>query len=192
MEKPIILIAGLIVLGLITLLFGKVIGPRLLDWFAPRFAKSTDKLDDLLTQPPNNLDRKLRVIVQSRPEDLEPLIVQVFARFAEPRTSPPSLTLALPISARKFFEKYHRLSFDGHTSILDAKALKVLDYKARRFLVIGQSEDDDHFYAIQGDGSIVRLQTSGNGRVLAVEEDAPSFEHFVALQHAIHCKSEDT
>ena len=191
MEKQFVVIGLLVVIGIVTVIFGKVIGPKLLDWFGPSFNKATDKLDDAIMGKPNEWETKVREIVEAKPEQLEQQVADIFSRFAKP-TSPssqPSVS-PLPHSARSFFEKYSQLSFDGHTQILDALAFRTVTHKARQYAVIGRSEDDGHFYAIdlQDNASVVRLEMDDAGKVFSVEEDAPSFEHFIMLQHELHLK----
>ena len=69
--------------------------------------------------------------------------------------------------------------------------MRTATYKALQYAVVGRSEDDGHFYAIdlQDKASVVRLEMDDNSKVFSVEEDAPSFEHFVTLQHELHLKN---
>ena len=190
MEKQFIVIGLLVVIGVITVVFGKVIGPKLLDWIAPSFNKATDKLDDAIMGKPDVWENKVREIVEAKPEQLKQRVADIFSRFAKPTSSGSQPTASLPPSARNFFEKYSQLSFDGQTQVLDALSVRTVTHKARQYAVIGRSEDDGHFYAVdlQDKASVVRLEMDDNGKVFSVEEDAPSFEHFVTLQHELHLK----
>ncbi len=192
MEKQLVIIGLLGVVGAVTIIFGKVIGPKLLDWIGPRFNKVTDKLDDAIMGKPDEWETKVREIVETKPEHLKQRAADIISRFAKPTPfgSKPS-SLALPSSARNFFEKYCQLAFDGQTKILDASALRTVADKKRQYLLVGRSEDDGHFYAIdlQDNASVVRLEVADNGKVFHVEEDAPSLEHFVILQHELHLRN---
>jgi hypothetical protein len=57
--------------------------------------------------------------------------------------------------------------------------------------LIGRSEDDDHFYAIdlEDGNSVVLLHVNAAGKVFNVADDSPSFEHFVTLQYELHLKN---
>lgn len=191
MEKQFVVIGLLVAIGVITVIFGKVIAPKLLDWIAPSFNKATDKLDDAIMGKPDEWETKVREIVETKPEQLKQRVADIFSRFAKPTSSGSQPAASLPPSARSFFEKYSQLSFDGHTQILDALAVRTVAHNARQYAVIGRSEDDGHFYAVdlQDQASVVRLEMDDNGKVFSVEEDAPSFEHFVTLQHELHLKS---
>ncbi len=138
-------------------------------------------------------ESKVREIVETAPEQLRQRVTGIFSQFAKPiSTSARPSVSALPPSVRSFFEKYSQLSFDGQTQVLDALAVRTLTHKTWQYAVIGRSEDDGHFYAIdlQDKESVVRLEMDDNGKVFSVEEDAPSFEHFVTLQHELHLKSD--
>jgi hypothetical protein len=180
-----------VVIGVITVIFGKVIGPKLIDWIMPSFNKATDKLDDAIMGKPDEWEIKVREIAETKPEQLKQRVADIFSRFAKPTSSGFQPAASLPPSARDFFEKYSQLSFDGQTQVLDALAVRTVTHKARQYAVIGRSEDDGHFYAVdlQDKASVVRLEMDDNGKVFSVEEDAPSFEHFVTLQHELHLKS---
>ncbi len=191
MEKQFVVIGLLVVIGVITVIFGKVIGPKLLGWIAPSFNKATDKLDDAIMGKPDEWETKVREIVEAKPEQLKQRVADIFSRFAKPASSGSQPAASLPPSVRNFFEKYSQLSFDGQTQVLDALAVRTVTHKARQYAVIGRSEDDGHFYAVdlQDKTSVVRLEMDDNGQVFSVEEDAPSLEHFVTLQHELHLKS---
>lgn len=191
MEKQFVVIGLIVVIGIITVIFGKVIGPKLIDWMMPSFNKATDKLDDAIMGKPNEWETKVREIVEAKPEQLKQRLDDIFSRFAKPTSLGSQPAASLPPAARSFFEKYSQLSFDGQTQILDASAVRTVSYKGRQYAVVGRSEDDEHFYAIdlQDKASVVHLEMDDNGKVFSVEEDAPSFEHFVTLQHELHLKS---
>lgn len=191
MEKQFVVIGLLLVIGIVTVIFGKVIGPKLLELIAPNFNKATNKLDDAIMGKPDVWEAKVRQIVETRPEQLKQQVADIFLQFAKsaPSRSQPSVA-TLPTSAKAFFENYNQLSFDGNTQILDATSLQMVTYKKRSYLIIGRSADEGHFFAIDlHDGKSVVLLETDNGRVFNVEEDAPSFEHFVVLQHELHLKT---
>jgi len=191
MEKQFVVIGLLVVISGITVIFGKVIGPRLLDWIAPSFNKATDKLDDAIMGKPDEWETKVREIVEMEPEQLKQRVADILSQFAKPApASSQHSSSVLPPSAKSFFEKYTQLTFNNETPILDASALRTVSDKKRQYLLIGRSEDDGHFYAIdlQDKKSVVRVEMDGRDKVFSVEEDAPSFEHFVALQHELHLK----
>lgn len=189
MEKIFILAAALIVAAVVTFIFGTVIGPKLLEWIAPSFNKATNKLDDAITGKPDEWEMKVREITETKPEQLNQRMADIFSRFAKPsapdRKPPPSI---LPSNVRSFFEKYSELSFDGQRQTLDASVLHVVTDKTRQYVVIGRDEDDMHFYAVdlQDRTSVMRLEMDERGGIFRVEEDAPSFEHFVTLQYELH------
>jgi len=190
MEKQFVFLGLLVVIGIITVIFGKVIGPKLIDWIMPSFNKATDKLDDAIMGKPDEWKTKVREIVEAKPEQLKQRVADIFSRFAKPTSPGFQSATSLPPGAKSFFEKYSQLSFDGQTQILDVSAVRTVTHKGRQYAVIGRSEDDEHFYAIdlQDKASVVRLEMSDTGKVFSVEEDAPSFEHFVTLQHELHLK----
>ena len=192
MEKQFVVIGLLIVIGVVTIIFGKVIGPKLLDWIAPGFNKATNKLDDAIMGKPDQWEAKVRELVEMKPEQLKQRVADIFSRFAKsvPAGSKPSPS-GLPSSVRNFFENYSQLSFDGQTQVLDTTLLRTVSDKKRQYLLIGRSEDDEHFYGIdlQDETSVVLLQVNDDGKVFDIEEDSPSFEHFVALQHELHLKN---
>ena len=175
MEKQFLFVGLLVVIGVLTVIFGKMIGPKLLDWIAPSFNKATDKLDDAIMGKPDEWETKVREIVEAKPEQLKQRLADIFSRFGKPAsTSSQRSASALPPSARNFFDKYSQLSFDGQTQILDALALRTVTHKARQYAVIGRSEDDGHFYAIdlQDKTSVVRLEVADSGKVFSVVEIA--------------------
>jgi hypothetical protein len=191
MEKQFVVIGFFIGIVVITVIFGKVIGPKLLDWIAQRFNKATDKLDNAIMGKPDEWETKVREIVEAKPEQLKQRVANIFLRFAEPKKSDFQPEVSLPPSARNFFEKYSQLSFDGQTKVLDVSAVRIVTHKARQYVVIGRSEDDGHFYAVDlhDNVTIVRIEMDDTGKVFSMEDDAPSFEHFVTLQHELHLKS---
>jgi hypothetical protein len=188
MDKQFIDIGILLVIGVITVVFGKVIGPKILDWIAPSFNKVTNKLDDSIVGKPDEWETKVRQIVEAKPEQLKQRVDGIFSRFAKPLLSNAQPSVLLPPSARTFFERYSQLSFDSQTQVLDVLAVRIVAHKTRQYAVIGRSEDNGHFYAIdlQDNASVVRLEIDDNGKVFSVEEDAPSFEHFVVLQNELY------
>ena len=190
MEKQFVFIGLLVLIGVITVIFGKVIGPKLINWMMPSFNRATEKLDDAIMGKADVWQTKVGEIVQAKPEQLKQRVADICSQFAKPTSSGFPPATSLPPAARGFFDKYSELSFDGQTQILDISAVRTVSYKARQYIVIGRSEDDGHFYAIdlQDQTSVVRLEMDETGKVFNVEEDAPSLEHFVTLQHELHLK----
>lgn len=188
MHQYCLLAGALVVGGVVTIIFGKVIGPRLLDLIAPSFNRVTNRLDDSLNGKPGKWEARVRQILEMPPEHLQQEMAEIVSRFAEvaPPCSKPCISL-LPQAVQNFFVHHRCLSFDGQTKVLDASVLRRVVYRNRQYLLIGRSEDEEHFFAIdlQDKKSVVLVETDSNGKPFRVETDSPSFEHFVLLQHEL-------
>ena len=182
----------IVVIGIVTVIFGKLIGPNFLDWTLPWFNKITNKIDYAITGKPEEWEVGVREIIESNSEELRAKADDVMCRFANSRTSNTHLTntmaQGLPESVKKFFDTYESLTFDGETKILDSSALSIVCYKRIQYLVIGQCEDSEHFYAVElkDKSPVVVLEVDTKSRFFSVEENARSLEHFVLLQYELY------
>lgn len=190
MEKLIISICSLVCVALLTFFFGKILGPKLVNLISPSFNKLTNKINDAIMGAPDNSNKKLREIIEATSDSLAPACGQIFSDFGKQTKAPSESGILeiLPSNVKTFFYTYSILSFDGQTNILDMSALRRVTHRGKSYIIIGFSEEEGIFFALDLNNcpSIVRLAIDDSEKIYSVEDEAPSFEHFIVLQHALH------
>ena len=181
---------------LTTVVFGKVVGPKVIVWLLPIFNKVTDKLDNAIVTDEDEWDEQVQGIINKTPGQLMERAWKIVSNYAEKypdRSQEAQLPNGLPPSVTQFFNVYCRLSFDKQVQVLNASILRVVEFKGFQYLIIGSDEGEGQYFAtpINGDASVVRLSISDSNNLIALEDDSPSFEHFITLQYELQLLSSD-
>jgi len=156
------------------------------DWFFPVFHKFFRWLDEHLS-PETELDVQMRKVLAMSPQELRPRVEQIITTCAKTRERPcpaaDDIRALLPGAVRCFFDNYESLSFRREAPILDSGILRIVHDRGLSYIIIGRTGDEGAYYAVasQGSSEVFRIEPNNPNR--EAESDAPSWEHFVVLEH---------
>lgn len=174
----------------LTWVIAKWVGPWILDLTAPAFARITDKLDRALTgEKDTEYEATVQKVLASTPDELRAKVSTLLEEYGQKSPSSDVDDMkdeyCYNQSISDFFSKYSSLSFSDSNRSLDSSIRRLISVKGTNYIVIGNTEDSGHYYAVKegDDQRIFLIEINEKDRILSVEEDAPSFEHFVLLQH---------
>jgi hypothetical protein len=193
--KAIILI--LVLTGLYFLIFvvWKVVLPKFQIYLEPILERLYLRLNSIgSSKADSKWERAYLEIMRRDIDDLKNDMDRILKLYGRKRRRPTESRFVdavdkarLPSALRNFFDEYESLSFDQVNHILDDKVVRKISAKGNEYLLIGEAPEQGGHYAVllNGKESTVFFMSIHGGKIQEMEEEAPSFEHFIVLSEAV-------